>query len=84
MNMDSDTVSGWFILNSGFKVYGRCPACHSPRIAYHKTRVQGLKGISASSKGLTPACVDCGKSLPTQLNKESKTPQPKIVRLKAI
>jgi hypothetical protein len=73
MNSDNDTVTGWFVLNSGFKVYGRCPNCHSPRIAYHKERRPGLKGISIASTGLTPACVDCGKSLPTQLNKEKKS-----------
>lgn len=73
MNLDNDTVSGWFTLNAGFKVYGRCPACHSPRIAFHKTRTPGLKGISASSKGITPACIDCGMSLPTQTNKNQKT-----------
>jgi predicted RNA-binding Zn-ribbon protein involved in translation (DUF1610 family) len=78
MNIDSDTVSGWFVLNSGFKVYGRCPACGSHRIAYHKNRVTGMKGISPSSKGLTPACTDCGKSLPTQLTKEQKPPTNKV------
>jgi hypothetical protein len=67
--MSDDTLSGWFVLNSGFKVYGRCPACQSPRISYHKTRRTGLKGISHLSSGLTPACVDCGHSLPTQSNK---------------
>lgn len=73
MNFDNDTVSGWFTLNAGFKVYGRCPACHSPRISFHKTRVPGLKGISASSQGLTPACVDCGTGLPTQRHHQRRT-----------
>lgn len=71
MNSEFDTVSGWFVFSAG-KVYGRCPSCHSPRIAYHKERRTGLKGISHMSKGLTPACVDCGKSLPTQSSKETK------------
>ena len=66
MNFDIDTVSGWFILSGGCKVHARCPACHSPRISYHKVRRPGLTGISPASKGLTPACMDCGKSLPNQ------------------
>lgn len=78
MIMETDTVSGWFILNSGFKVYGRCPVCQSPRISYHKDRKPGLKGISSSSQGLTPACMDCGKSLPTQVNREQKQIQFKL------
>lgn len=81
MSMSNDTVSGWFVLNSGFKVYGRCPACDSPRIAYHKSRTPGLKGIAASSKGLTPACIDCGKSLPVQSAKEAK-PLNRQIRIK--
>lgn len=72
MGSETDTLSGWFELNSGFKVYGRCPACHSPNIAFHKERRTGLKGISHLSRGLTPACLDCGKSLPTQSAKEVK------------
>jgi DNA-directed RNA polymerase subunit RPC12/RpoP len=72
MSTEVDTVSGWFVLNAGFKVYGRCPACHSPRISFHKIRTPGLKGISAASKGLIPVCVDCGKSLPTKVVKELK------------
>jgi hypothetical protein len=72
MNTDLDTVSGWFTLNAGFKVYGRCPACSSPRIAYYAKRHPGLKGISVNSKGITPACLDCGKSLPIQKRQEEK------------
>jgi DNA-directed RNA polymerase subunit RPC12/RpoP len=73
MDMEADTVSGWFVLNAGFKVYGRCPRCQSHRIAYHKVRTPGLKGISATSKGLIPVCTDCGKNLPTQMSKECKS-----------
>jgi transposase-like protein len=72
MNTDSENVSGWFVLNAGFKVQVRCPACHSPNVSYHKVRRMGLKGISAKSRGLTPACMDCGKNLPTKVEKEGK------------
>lgn len=72
MDIESETVSGWFVLNSGFKVYGRCPCCQSPNISFHKIRVSGLKGISAASKGIYPVCVDCGKGLPNKLAKETK------------
>ena len=72
MNTENDTVSGWFTLNAGFKVYGRCPACHSPRISFHKSRIPGLKGISATSTGLTPVCIDCGMNLPTKPSKQQK------------
>lgn len=72
MDKEVDTVSGWFVLRAGFKVSGRCPVCHSTHISYHKTRTPGLKGISASSKGITPACMNCGKSLPTQLSKKDQ------------
>lgn len=71
MNIESDIVSGWFVSSAG-KVYGRCPSCHSPNIAYHKTRTPGLRGISAFSKGITPACMDCGKSMPTLKKNEQK------------
>lgn len=84
MKMDNDTISGWFVLNAGFKVYGRCPACHSPNISYYKNRYPGLKGISASSKGLSPVCIDCGHSLPTQVEKEKKLPKPNIKKCKVI
>lgn len=80
MDIESDTVSGWFVLNAGFKVYGRCPSCHSPRISYHKTRKTGLKGISHLSQGLRPVCVDCGKGLPTQVKQEQKPIQTKVKR----
>ncbi len=73
MNSERDTVSGWFVLNSGFKVSGQCPECHSPNISYHKVRKTGLQGRSISSKGLRPVCLDCGKGLPTQADKETKT-----------
>ncbi len=76
MGTEADTLSGWFVLNSGFKVYGRCPSCHSPNISYFKERRTGLKGISSQSKGLTPVCIDCGKCLPTQNKKEAKTVVP--------
>jgi hypothetical protein len=72
MSSDSDIVSGWFVLNAGFKVQARCPVCHSLNVSYHKTRRMGLKGISSKSQGLTPACMDCGKNLPTKVQKESK------------
>ena len=72
MDVDTDTVTGWFVLNSGFKVYGRCPSCHSPRISFYKIRKPGLKGISMNSKGITPVCIDCGKCLPTQSAKGNK------------
>jgi hypothetical protein len=72
MSSDSDIVSGWFVLNAGFKVQARCPACHSPNVSYHKSRRMGLKGISSKSQGLTPACMDCEKNLPTKVQKESK------------
>lgn len=72
MEIDTDTVTGWFVLNSGFKVYGRCPSCHSPRISFYKERKPGLKGISSTAKGITPVCIDCGKSLPKQNPKGNK------------
>lgn len=72
MGTDSDTMSGWFVLKAGFKVYGRCPDCHSPDISFYKERRTGLKGISSSSQGLTPVCLDCGKNLPTQNKKNDK------------
>jgi hypothetical protein len=83
MNMDNDTVAGWFTLTAGFKVEGRCPVCHSKNISYYKIRTNGLSGISASSKGLTPVCVDCGKNLPTQYSKEQKNLQKKTITIKA-
>lgn len=79
MGNEADTISGWFVLNAGFKVYGRCPDCHSPRISFYKERRSGLKGISHMSTGITPVCLDCGKSLPTQKTKTEKT-SPLIVR----
>lgn len=75
MNMDAVTASDWFEKNAG-KVYARCPACSSSRIAYHKVRRPGLKGISHNSKGLTSCCLDCGKGLPTQLEKEQRHVKP--------
>lgn len=74
MDNDSGLVSGWFVLNSGFKVYGRCSHCFSPRLAYHKDRMTGLKGISQSSKGITPACLDCGHGLPPQGKRKRAAP----------
>ena len=71
--MDACEVSEWFSLKAGFKVHGQCPVCHSTRIGFHTNRTPGLKGITHSSKGLAPACIDCGKSLPEQQKKESKT-----------
>lgn len=77
MGNDSEIVSGWFVLNSGFKVYGRCLQCSSPRLAYHKDRVTGLKGISNNSKGITPACLDCGHGFPHQRKEKLKSPSKK-------
>lgn len=75
MGAELDTISGWFVLNAGFKVYGRCPHCQSPNISFYKERRTGLKGISSVSKGITPVCLDCGHSLPTQQKKaEKQTP----------
>lgn len=74
MGAELDTISGWFVLNSGFKVYGRCPHCNSPNMSFYKERRTGLKGISHLSKGLTPVCLDCGYSLPTQQKKVEKQP----------
>lgn len=68
---ESETVTGWFTVSAG-KVYSCCPACNSQNISYYKTRRPGLIGVSAASTGLTPACMDCGKSLPTQLQKKEK------------
>lgn len=65
-------TNGWFVLNSGFKVQASCPACHSPNVSYYRTRHPGLKGISHNSSGFTPACLDCGKNLPNQRDKQNK------------
>lgn len=81
--MDNDTVAGWFTLRAGFKVEARCPNCFSQNISYYKIRTTGLTGISASSKGLTPVCLECGKSLPTQYSKELKNLQKKTITIKA-
>jgi hypothetical protein len=73
--MDITEVSEWFSLKAGFKVHAQCPDCHSPRIAFHTNRTPGLKGITLSSQGLAPACIDCGKSLPSHRKKASKNLQ---------
>jgi DNA-directed RNA polymerase subunit RPC12/RpoP len=83
MNMDNGTASGWFTLRAGFQVEGRCPVCHSKNISFYKIRTTGLSGISASSKGLTPVCVDCGKDLPTQYSQDVKNLQKKTRTIKA-
>lgn len=73
---DTDTFSNpWFVLCSGFKVQASCPACHSHNVSYYCTRVSGLKGISQSSRGFIPACLDCGKNLPSQREKSAKRGQ---------
>lgn len=72
MHTQIDTLSDWFVLNSGFKVHGRCPHCDSQNISFYKERVNGLKGISFRSKGLTPACLDCGKGLPAPKKEVSR------------
>ena len=69
---DVEQVTGWFVLNSGFKVQASCPACHSPNVSYYRSRYPGLKGISHNSHGFVPACLDCGKNLPNQLDKSPK------------
>lgn len=69
---DGEATANWFVLNSGFKVQATCPACQSPNVSYYRTRVPGLKGISHNSRGFTPACLDCGKNLPNQREKEIK------------
>ena len=85
MGTESDTVSGWFVLNTGFKVYGRCPHCHSPDLSYYKERRTGLKGISAASQGLTPVCLNCGLGLPVQRKRgEKMIPVRKEVSNKAV
>jgi transposase-like protein len=71
---DAETVSSWFVLNSGFKVQATCPSCHSPNVSYHRVRMPGLKGISHNSHGFTPACLDCGKNLPNQREKSARKP----------
>lgn len=80
MDLENETVSGWFVLNSGFKVYGRCPACHSPRLSYFKIRTPGMKGISPGSQGLSPVCIDCGKSFPKEQKSENKKIIPKSIK----
>ncbi len=73
---DNDTVTNiWFVLSSGFKVQASCPSCHSHNVSYFCTRVPGLKGISQSSRGFTPACLDCGKNLPSGREKVAKKGQ---------
>lgn len=84
MGSEIDTVSGWFVLNAGFKVYGRCPDCHSPRISFYTNRSPGMKGMSYTSKGLIPVCTDCGKSLPTKVTKEQKLLQGRRPKKKVI
>jgi hypothetical protein len=73
---DTDTASNnWFFLSSGFKVQVCCPACQSHNVSYYCNRVPGLKGISQSSRGFIPACLDCGKNLPSQREKTAKAGQ---------
>ena len=79
MHTQLDSQSDWFVLNSGFKVQGRCPHCDSQNISFYKERPSGLKGISFRSKGLTPACLDCGKGLPAP-KKEVAKPCPSTLR----
>lgn len=79
MGTDSDTMSGWFVLKAGFKVHGRCPDCHSPNISFYKERITGMKGISPSSKGLTPVCLECGKNLPQPKKRSERLHQRKTV-----
>lgn len=74
---DAETTSHWFVLNSGFKVAASCPACHSHNVSYYRVRHPGLKGISHMSKGLVPACLDCGRNLPNQKDKTPKRVDPR-------
>ena len=74
---NAETTSSWFVLNSGFKVEASCPACHSPNVSYYRIRYPGLKGISHNSQGLIPACLDCGKNLPNQMDKTPKRIDPR-------
>jgi hypothetical protein len=77
MGTEAETTSSWFVLNGGFKVYGRCPRCASPRISYYKERVSGLRGISAQSKGLVPVCIDCEQALPTRARSPARQRGPR-------
>jgi hypothetical protein len=79
---DEGTVSNWFVLNSGFKVQATCPSCHSPNVSYYRVRHPGLKGISMSSRGFVPACLDCGKNLPNQNDKTPKFQNPRKKKFK--
>ncbi len=83
MRNDGAMIEGWFVLNAGFKAKVQCPHCHSQNVSYYKIRTTGLKGISASSKGLTPVCLECGKNLPTQYSRELKQLQTKTKTIKA-
>lgn len=75
MDLQNDTVSRWFVLNSGFKVHGRCPLCHSPNLSYYKERHPGLKGISRRSQGISPVCIDCGHAQPKPKQEKSRKDQ---------
>ncbi len=84
LNTDIDTVSSWFVLKSGFKVHGRCPQCHSTHLTFFKNRIPGLTGISPSSEGISPACLNCGKNLPGQGKKAKKLSKANIIKCKMI
>jgi predicted RNA-binding Zn-ribbon protein involved in translation (DUF1610 family) len=66
MLIDTDTISRWYVMNQGFKVYNECPKCGESHIEYHKARMVGYQGIAAK-------CIDCGKELPVRFKAVRKT-----------
>ncbi len=64
MIIDTDTVTAWYVLNKGFKIYPECTSCKSKQVSYHKVREPGFAGIMSK-------CMDCSKIMPTRMKANS-------------
>jgi hypothetical protein len=70
MLYDTETVSEWYVVNKGLKVYSSCPKCENTNVIYRRAWMKGMYGIA-------PECNACRKLFPVRMkpnNAGSKKP----------
>lgn len=76
MLYDTQTVSEWYVVNKGLKVYSSCPKCEHTNVIYRRAWMKGMYGIA-------PECSVCRKLFPVRMKQNKVSPQKKSVIIRA-
>lgn len=64
MLYDTESVSEWYVVNKGLKVYTSCPKCENTNVVYRRAWMKGMYGVA-------PECGTCRKLFPVRMKQKT-------------